>query len=58
VTLQAKVKNVDISYRLVWEANDDDDRGWYTIGSGSEYSFTVTPENVRRQFRVVMFAVD
>lgn len=58
ITLQAKVQDTDLSYRLVWEANDDDDRGWYTIGSGSEYSFTVTPENVRRQFRVVMFAVD
>ena len=46
VTLVAKVKDVNMSYRLVWDATDDDERGWYTIGSGSEYSFVVTPETL------------
>ena len=58
VTLRAKVTGVEISYRLVWEANDDDERGWYTIGSGPEYSFVVTPEIMEREYRVVLFAVD
>ena len=58
VTLQAKVTGVEMSYRLVWEANDADERGWYTIGSGPEYSFTVIPEIMERSYRVVLFAVD
>ena len=58
VTLVAKVRNVDMSYRLVWEANDGDERGWFTVGSGSEYSFVVTPENIDRSYRVVLFTVD
>ncbi len=49
---------MDISYRLVWEANDKDERGWYTIASGPEYTFTVMPENIEREYRVVIFAVD
>ncbi len=58
VTLVAKVRDVNMSYRLVWEATDDDERGWYTISTGSEYSFVVTPENIDRGYRVVLFAVD
>ena len=58
VTLVARVKDVNMSYRLVWEATDDDERGWYTIASGSEYSFVVTPDNIDREYRVVLFTVD
>ena len=58
VTLKAKVSGVEITYRLVWEANDGDERGWYTISRGLEYTFTVTPENIDRGYRVVLFAVD
>ena len=58
ITLEAKVTNIEMSYRLVWEVNDGDERGWYTIASGPEYSFTVTPEMMEREFRVVLFAVD
>ena len=58
VTLVARVRDVNMSYRLVWEATDDDERGWYTIASGSEYSFVVTPENIDREYRVVLFTVD
>ena len=58
VTLVAKVTGVELSYRLVWEAFDDDERGWYTIGSGMEYTFVVTPEIMGRGYRVVLFAVD
>ena len=52
------ILDVDMSYRLVWEASDGDERGWYTVGSGPEYSFVVTPEIMDRGYRVVLFAVD
>ena len=58
VTLVARVKDVNMSYRLVWEATDGDERGWYTIGSGSEYSFVVTPDIMDRGYRVVIFTVN
>ena len=62
VTLIAKVENTNLSYRLVWEANDHDNRGWFTIGSGSEYSYTLTKDTIAREadreYRVVMFTVD
>ena len=62
VTLTANVRNTNLSYRLVWEANDHDDRGWFTVGSGDKYSYTITPSNLEREasreYRVVMFTVD
>ena len=62
VTLVASVQDATLSYRLVWEANDGDNRGWFTIGSGSEYSYTLTKDNLEREanreYRVVMFTVD
>ena len=58
VTLQAKVTQVEMSYRVVWEANDGDERGWFTISGGPEYSFTLTEDIVDREYRVVLFAVD
>ena len=58
IVLQAKVRDTDLSYRLVWEANDSDDRGWYTIGRGEEFSYTLSKENVDREYRVVLFTVD
>ena len=62
VVLTAKVQEAGLSYRLVWEANDHDDRGWFTVGSGNEYSYTMTRENAQREaereYRVVMFSVD
>ena len=62
VTLAADVREPGLSYRLVWEANDHDDRGWFTVGSGDEYSYTLTREiaerEANREYRVVMFTVD
>ena len=62
IVLVAKVNNANLSYRLVWEANDHDDRGWFTIGSGNEYSYTLTIDNVdreaNREYRVVMYTID
>ena len=62
VTLAAQVREASLSYRLVWEANDHDDRGWFTVGSGDEYSYTMTREiaerEANREYRVVMFTVD
>ena len=58
VTLVAKASGVEMNNRLVWEANDGDGRGWYTVGSGPEYTFTVSRDIVNREYRVVLFAVD
>ena len=62
VTLTAEVRDASLSYRLVWEANDHDDRGWFTVGSGDEYSYTMTRDiaerEANREYRVVMFTVD
>lgn len=58
IKLAAKVQDVNLSYRLIWEANDSDDRGWYTIASGENYSYTLTADNVAREYRVVLFSLD
>lgn len=58
ITLVAKVSGANMKYRIVWEANDGDGRGWFTVGSGSEYTFTLTPEVVKREYRVALFSVD
>ena len=58
VKLEAKVHDVNLSYRLIWEANDNDDRGWYTVASGEEYNFTLTADNLDREYRVVLFSID
>ncbi len=58
IKLEAKVRDVNLSYRLIWEANDNDDRGWYTIASGEKYSYTLTADNLDREYRVVLFSLD
>ncbi len=58
IKLEAKVQDVNLSYRLIWEANDNDDRGWYTIASGERYSYTLTADNLDREYRVVLFSLD
>ena len=58
ITLEAKVQDVNVNYRLIWEANDSDGRGWFSIASGEQYSYTLTQENLERQYRVVLYSVD
>ena len=58
VTLIAQVSNADVSYRIVWEANDGDKRGWFSVGSGEEYKYTLEQDNLDREYRVVLFTVD
>ena len=58
VILVAKVKNANMTYRIVWEANDNDEKGWHEVGSGEEYSYTLTLDNVDREYRAVLFATD
>ena len=59
VTLIARVIGADtLNYRLIWEANDGNDHGWYVVGAGSEYTFLLTRENAEREYRVLLFAVD
>ena len=57
IILKAGVRDVNSDYRLVWEANDNDDRGWFVVGSGEEYRFILDPQNVERGYRVVIIAV-
>ena len=47
-----------MSFRIVWKASDGDARGWFTVGSGLEYTFTLTPGVVERAYRAVLFLVD
>ena len=59
VTLVARVSGAEmLNYRLIWEANDGDDCGWYAVGTGSEYSFLLTRENAGREYRVVLYTVN
>lgn len=59
VTLVAKVSGAEtLNYCMIWEANDGDERGWYTIGTGDEYTFLLTRANAGREYRVVLFSVD
>lgn len=59
VTLVARVSGAEtLSYRLVWEANSGDDLGWHAVGSGPEYTFTLTRENAGNEYRIVIFALD
>ncbi len=58
ILLEARVHDANLSYRLIWEANDKDDRGWYTVASGEKYSYTLTADNYTREFRVVLYSVD
>ena len=47
-----------LNYRLIWEANDGDGCGWYTVGAGTEYTFLLTRANAGREYRVALFSVD
>ena len=58
IILRADVRDVNVTYRLVWEANDNDGRGWFTVGSGEEYRFVLDRENAAREYRVAIFTVD
>lgn len=57
-TPAALVSGEDMSFRIVWKASDGDARGWFTVGSGLEYTFTLTPGVVERAYRAVLFLVD
>ena len=58
ITLKAEVQDANMDYRLVWEASDNDGRGWYAVGSGERYSFFLNRENAGREYRVSVIAVD
>ena len=58
VTLEAVLQDVNMDCRVVWEANDSDERGWFEVGNGTEYSYTLTEENVTREYRVVLFTTN
>ncbi len=58
VTLEAVLQDVNMDCRVVWEANDSDERGWFEVGYGTEYSYTLTEENMTREYRVVLFTTN
>ena len=58
ITLKAEVRDANMNYHLVWEASDNDGRGWYAVGSGERYSFFLNRENIGREYRVSVIAVD
>ena len=58
IILKADVRDVNVTYRLVWEANDNDGRDWFAVGSGEEYRFVLDRENAAREYRVAIFTVD
>ncbi|MBR4576205.1 MAG: hypothetical protein IKO25_03305 [Clostridia bacterium] len=59
VTLVARVSGTEsLDYLMVWEASDDEGITWHTVGSGEEYTFVLTRENVNRAYRVVLYAAN
>lgn len=56
IILKAEVRDAGPDCRLVWEANDSDGCGWYTVGSGDEYRFILDKDNAEREYRVVVFS--
>ncbi len=54
VTLKAKVEDANMEYRVVWEAKDDEREGWFEVGTGTKYVFTLTEDIVDRSYRVVL----
>ena len=57
IILKADVRDMNLSYRLIWEARDSNDRGWYTIGSGDEYRYILEPENATREYRISVYDI-
>lgn len=58
IILKADVRDVNVSYRLVWEANDNDGHDWFAVGSGEEYRFILARENTAREYRVQIYTID
>lgn len=56
VTLQAYVKNISGDYMIVWEQLKDGQ--WIRVGSGSQYTFTVTEATAAAEFRAVLVIPD
>ena len=57
IILKADVRDVNTDYILLWEANDNNAQGWFTIGVGDEYRFILDQENLEREYRVVIYSV-
>ena len=56
VILKAEVRDVNLSYRLVWEANDG--AGWYPVGHDETYRFILDRNSAEREYRVTIIAYD
>ena len=62
ITFKAKVSGCEgISYKIIWEYNDNDMSDkieWEEAGSGNEFSYEITQENVTWQWRAVVVLAD
>ena len=58
ITLLAVLQDVNMDCRVVWEASNSDERGWFAVGNGMEYSYTLTAENMTWEYRVVLFTAN
>ena len=58
IILKAVVRDANTAYRVIWEANAGDSRGWFAVGSGEEYRFILDGETAQRGYRVVLVAAE
>ena len=53
ITLCAHIGGKPEEYNIYWEASKNGN-SWFSVGSGSSYSFVVNEENVLYYYRVVL----
>ena len=62
ITFKAKVSGCeDVAYEIIWQYNDNDDSDkieWEDAGSGKEFSYKISQENVTWQWRAVVVLAD
>ena len=57
ITLCAHISEEPEEYNIYWEASKDGS-SWFSVGSGSSYSFVVNKENVLYYYRAVLEVLD
>ena len=57
ITLCAHISEKPKEYNIYWEASKNGS-SWFSVGSGSSYSFVVTEENALYYYRAVLEVLD
>lgn len=57
ITLCAHISEEPEEYNIYWEASKDGS-SWFSIGSGSPYSFVVNKENALYYYRAILEVLD